>query len=151
MKVKVCCARLRVTGTFSTSESTKTRLLIKDWKKLWRGAVAPPQTPSPVVSPSPHPAPTRRLRRLVALLKLNVWIRHWSGSPKVSQLSRPRSLTSNIVAVAMYGKSELSSATFYWDAAKSGKNAGLTCSGLQPSSDNRLRDIISWHPRRNAR
>ena len=34
MKVKVCYARVRVTGMFSTSESTKTRLLNKRLKKF---------------------------------------------------------------------------------------------------------------------
>ena len=80
MKVKVCYARVSVTDTFSTSESTKTPLFkYKIGKIFWGGGIAPPQTPPPV---GRRTRPPHTLLPLGAFgtswpPKLNVWIRHW--------------------------------------------------------------------------
>ena len=57
MKVKVCYARVRVNGTFSTSESTKTRFLNKRLKKFAAEGHSPLPKPYPSGEGTHLPAP----------------------------------------------------------------------------------------------
>ena len=52
--------------------------LNKRLKKFSAEGLCPLTDPALVGRGTSHPALTRHLRRLVALPKLNVWIRHWS-------------------------------------------------------------------------